>query len=525
MAGAERALATEDMRARFVKDRAMESTTPPDPFAAERSPWRLAILFAAEVVAVMAFNTPNERFTRFAYCDSGSDLTIPFLIAQGMRPTVDFGYIYGLLPLLIDRLWQSVFGVTPAACRGAALVCNLAFACGLARFAASARVGITGIALIVVSLPDMLLNSTLVLVHVLEPALLVNALAYQVLGRRGAALALATTCVFVKPSMGYVYGSVLLVAITLDDRDRRYRVLAPAVITGLILAALLALVYGVRPLLTTLLPGGGLEVYRLSGHGFFRGAGRAFWIIPGGGLRDYLRYEVGSWIAGTLLLVSCGLFALLRLARRHGTRNDEIVLTCAFVHATFVLLFFGNRWSWTYYYAVLILGVAALVSRGKGYAAAVAVLAVLVLVGGKVKLEMTARLWRTDRASAETLELWASPQEQAEWRKALELVRGRHPVVLLAGVEGAALLRPDVFESPVGSYFVPGHAVPAEIKRKAELVAGAEMIVTARPQGDPGRGGYDSWPEIHKALDGCEVVWEGDLFLVERRIRPPSPGQ
>ena len=68
--------------------------------------WRLGLLFAVEVLVLTAWSTPNERFTRFAYCDSGTDLTIQALLARGYRPTVDFGYIYGLLPLLINKLWR-----------------------------------------------------------------------------------------------------------------------------------------------------------------------------------------------------------------------------------------------------------------------------------------------------------------------------------------------------------------------------------------------------------------------------------
>ena len=486
------------------------------------SPHWLAVLFAAEVLALTAFNAPNERFTRFAYWDSGSDLTIQALLTRGLRPTIDFGYIYGLLPVLINRLWQGLFGATPVACRGAKLVCNLALAWGLGRFAVSARVGLAGVALIAVALPDMLLTSTFVLVHSLEHALLVNALALQAGGRRGAALALVTVCLFVKPSMGYVYGLLLLVAILAHERDRWRRAITPAAATGLVLACLLSAVYGVRPLLTTVLPGKGLEVYNQSGHGFFHGAGRAFWLIPGGGLRDYLRYEVGSWIVGSVVLVAGGLLALARIARRRGTLDDEIVLTCAIMHATFVLFFFGNRWTWPYYYVVLILGLAAMAARGKRHALLVAMVAALVLIGSKVKFETTARLWRSDSSSVETLGLWAAPEERAEWNKVLELARGQGPVVLLAAVEGAALLTPTVFEPPAGAYFVPGHPMPAEVRRKAELLANARTIITARPRGDPGRGGYDRWPEIAAALDGCEVVWEGDLFLVERRIRPPA---
>jgi hypothetical protein len=348
------------------------------------------MFFAVEVAVLTAFNTPNERFTRFAYCDSGSDLTIQALIARGLRPTIDFGYIYGLLPVWINSLWQAVFGTSPSACRGASFVCNLALAWGLARFSSSAHVGLVGIALIAAALPDMLLTSTLVLVHALEHALLVNALALQAAGRRGPALALATACLFVKPSMAFVYGFLLLIAIATNERGHWRRSLAPAVVTGLTLAAMLATVYGIRPLLTTLLPGNGLEVYKQSGHGFFHGSGRAFWVIPGGGLRDYLRYEVGSWIAGSIVLVGGGLSALVRAIRRETKRNDEVILTCAVMHVAFVLLFFGNRWSWTYYYAVLILGVAALAAHGTRQAIVVGLLTVLVVVGCKVKLEMTA---------------------------------------------------------------------------------------------------------------------------------------
>ncbi|GAC1466303.1 MAG: hypothetical protein NVSMB9_06690 [Isosphaeraceae bacterium] len=488
-------------------------------------PWGLAILFAVEVIVLMAFQSPLERYSRFAYCDSGSDLTIQALLARGLRPTIDFGYIYGLLPLSINGFWQGLFGATPIACRGAALICNFGLAWGLARFVSALRVGPAGIALIVLAMPDMLLTSIVVLVHVLEHTLLVNALAFQARGRRGLALALATVCLFVKPSMAYLYGLILLMSAWRagDLARKRWRItLAPAVVTALFLSAFLIAIHGGRPLLTTLLPGNGMEVYRQSHHGFFRGIGRDFWVIPNGGLRDYLRYEVGSWIAGTFVLGAGGILSVLRIIQRRATRIDEIVSTCALLHFGFVTLFFGNRWSWAYYYAILILGLAAMAARGGRNAGIVGALAMLVLIGGKAKFETTARLWSTDRPDAETFGLWAGPAERAEWHKVLEIAKGKHPVVLLAVVEGAAFLRPDVFEPPVGSYFVRGHTVPSEIRRKADLVAGASLIVTARPPGDPGHGGYDQWPEIADALDGCEVVFEGNGLKVERRVRPPA---
>lgn len=483
----------------------------------------LPLLFMIEVAVLMAWSAPTERFTRFAYCDSGTDLTIQNLIASGLRPTVDFGYIYGLLPLFINKFWQGLFGANPGACRAAALVCNLATAWGMGRFASTMRVGWAGVALILVAMPDILVTSTFVLVHVLEQALLINALAFQARGRRGISLALATACLFVKPSMAYLYGLLLLITIaTVEPRSWR-RLLLPSVITGVILGALLAAVYGIVPVLTTLTPGAGMEVYRQSKHGFFRGVGREFWYIPGGGLRDYFRYEVGSWLVGTFLLVVGGAFAMARVIRRRATRNDEMVLTCAIEHVAFVLLFFGNRWTWVYYYAVMILGLASIAARGRRQAATIAVLALLVLAGGKVKFEMTARLWRTEKTSADTFGLWASDSERAEWRKVLELAKGHQPVVLLAECDGATLLTPGVFEPPAVSYLVPGHPVAPEITRKADQIIRAETVVVARASGDPGRGGYDAWPKIKAALDGMEVIWEGELFRVERRVRPARP--
>jgi len=482
---------------------------------------RLAFLFMAEVVLLMVWSTPNERFTRFAYCDSGTDLTIQNLLGRGLVPTVDFGYIYGLLPLLINKFWQALFGANPAACRAAALVCNLATAWGMGRFASTMKVGKAGVALILFAMPDILLTSTFVLVHVLEQALLINALAFQTRGKRGVSLAMATACLFVKPSMAYLYGLMLLITIAMIEPRRWRHLLAPAAVTGVLLGTLLAAIYGLGPLLTTLTPGAGMEVYKQSRHGFFHGVGRDFWYISGGGLRDYFRYEVGSWLVGTFLLIGGGLFSLVQIVRRSAARTDEIVLTCTIEHLAFILIFFGNRWTWVYYYAVMILGLAAMASRGKRHAAVIAVLALLVLAGGKVKFEMTAKLWRTEHTDAETFHLNASGAERSEWRKVLDLAKDHHPVVLLAECDGATVLTPGVFEPPAGTYFVPGHPLPSEIRRKADQLAKAQTIVVARAGGDLGRGGYDSWPEIALALDGTEIIFEGNLFRVERRVRPP----
>lgn len=509
--------------------------------------WPVLLLFAGEVLALSTFNAPHERLTRYLYNDSGADLSIPALVSRGLRPTVDFGYIYGLAPLAIDAAWQSVAGANPTAARLAALACQLLMAWGLARFVREARVGAVGTALIVLAMPDLMLSSMVVLVHALEPALLVHALAFQARGRRGAALALATADLFVKPSMAYLYGLLLLIAIVAErpGRARLARTLAPAVATAAVLAVGLGLWFGFGPLVHTLSPGAGLEVYRQNHYGFFHGVGRDFWLLPGATPRDYLRYEVGAWLVGSVVLLLGGVAGLVRLVRRRDperrTAVAEVVVTCAGLHAGFVALFFGSRTSWMYYYVVLVAGLAAMdaprISTGRPWrgrlgwsawqAAAVGLVALLTAVGGKAKLETTVQLWRTDTPSASTFGLWASPAERDEWLTVLrmcleEAARGEGKPVLLARVEGAAVLAPSVFAPPQTAYLVAGHALGPELERKARQIEQASLVVRVRPRSDPDRGGYERWPTLARALRDFGPAWEGEFFEVDRRI--PEPG-
>jgi hypothetical protein len=265
-----------------------------------------------------------------------------------------------------------------------------------------------------------------------------------------------------------------------------------------------------------------MEVYRRAQYGFFHGDGRHFWWRPGAGLRGYLRYEIGSWLVGTFLLLTAGAVGLVRWVRRRspaGLETGDLVLACcAALHTGFVTLFFASRWSWGYYYDILVMGLAALAARGRKTTPLIWGLALLVLIRDRAAFQEAYGHWTTESTSADTAGLWATSQQRAEWVKVLELTRGEHPV-LLAHVQGAALLFPR-FAPPAGAYFVPGHPVPSEVRRLAAQVASASIIVRAefdflslRP--------FATWSEVVSALDGCEVLWEGEVFHVYRRVRPP----
>jgi hypothetical protein len=503
---------------------ALESETAADD--RPRRSWPLGLLFTAEVLALALVFSPYERFSRFAYGDSGAELAVHDLIARGYRPTVDFGYIYGLLPLLIGRVWYALLGATPTAFRLLTIVCAAATAWGLARFASALRFGVAGLALIVLAMPDSMLSLHVTLVQALEPALLVHALAEQAAGRRSRAMALVTACVFIKPSMAYLYGLILVGLIARGPGGRRSLLgsLVLASATGLILAALLAAVFGISPLAHSLIPGAGAEVYRQSGYGFFRGSGRDFWWRPGVGIRGYLRYEVGYWLAGTLVLSVGGIAALVRLSRggwaAKDSRRCEIIATCAILHVVFVTIFFGNRFSWIYYLWVLIAGLAALSTWGRAGVGAAWLLALLLLLSDRSRLQDARKGWAEDSRGPDTYNLWATNSERDEWRKVLSLTSGTHPV-LLAGKEGVGVIDPR-FARPVGSYFVPGHPVATEIERKAAQLGKAEMVVRVRTGFEPAWGGYERWPEIAAELAAFEPVWTGTEFEVLTRVRPAT---
>src|SRR5262249_15250991 len=136
------------------------------------------------------------------------------LLDDGLVPTRDFGYFYGLLALPIDRAWFAIFGRTPAATAGLTALGSAFLALGLIRFAWAAVPGFWPRVLFVAAVPVALMPlPSPPPLHATEAALLVNALASQARGRLAAALALVTAAVFIKPGLAYFYGLALVLLI------------------------------------------------------------------------------------------------------------------------------------------------------------------------------------------------------------------------------------------------------------------------------------------------------------------------
>ena len=176
-------------------------------------------------------------FSSFVFMDQGANLTVQRLLDRGRIPTIDFGYHYGLLPLLIGRLWFALLGRTPQAYAGAMLIFDLLITWGLARCAYALRAGPAGIALIILTMMATTLVSYINLAHACEATLICHAMAEHASGRRPRALAFLTACLFVKPAMAYVYGLLLVLLIVRRDGILHLmRSVVAAAVTGAVLS-------------------------------------------------------------------------------------------------------------------------------------------------------------------------------------------------------------------------------------------------------------------------------------------------
>ncbi len=162
------------------------------------------------------------------------------------------------------------------------------------------------------------------------------------------------------------------------------------------------------------------------------------------------------------------LASVWRMARGNTStgrfNNEELCATCAIAHIGFVVLIFGHRNTWFYSLPMLILGLAVLAVRSPWHRCFLWILAALLLISDRSKALDIIHHWKTESPSPVTLNLWASPREQAEWAQALQLTYGKQPV-LFAMCEGAALLIPGL-APPIGGYFVPGNALPVEVSAR-----------------------------------------------------------
>ena len=488
----------------------------------------LFVSLAAELIILTIIRLPyGLEFDAFEFSDIGSNFTIQHLVSLGLRPGVDFGDPYGLLPVLFGKIWFSVFGMTPIAYQAAMLACGLVVVWALAQIASSLQFRTFGIAILVIGLGFAIQVSYPNLAHIMESALLALALSSHSRGHRDTALAFTCAALFCKPSMSYVYGLVLVILITIEllrsgaSLSGFVRAFAPAATIGIVLVVIFAAFYSPASAIRTLFPLQGISTYHDQNFGFFHGIGRSFWNPPNLPWLFYLIDLSGFWNASSMFLVVCGAMTGIHWYRQKELtilerQRDEIVWTCAILHLAFIFFFFGNKWSWICYSFILIVGVAAaadLTAMNRRVALLLCILGLSSWIG---RGRIVAEYWRERSPSPITAGLWAPHDEIPEWRNARAIAHGQRAIVL--ETKGAAGLMFPEFAPPVALYLDPGLMQPSEIQRQVKQLADANIVVVSVSDNiSPESQGIPKAPEIERAMIPFERIASGKYLEVFRR--------
>lgn len=469
--------------------------------------------------------------------DRGAWLTVQYLTAHGMLPTVNFGYFYGLLPILLGRFWFELFGLTPIAFELASLACAIAVALAAARFARALSLNPIGIGILVLGLPIAIPSAYFSLAHAVEAVLLSHALAAFAENRRSQSLALAAGTCFAKPEMGYFFGLMILIAIAVAatrrtrDGSRKFdwnlaiRQCIPAAIVGLLLAIVLGFEFGLRPLITSIIPAGGIRDYRALGFGLFSRGGYDFYSLHGAPLVDYFATVIPFWFLGGIWLAVSGFVAARRLIRHElagalDRRLKETILFCAAAQLVAALVMFGGPASWVNYSFALVMGLAACAASDDFNFAPVAVLAIMAFLSDYGIANAAIHDWRKLSYSPRYAYAWLSSSDRADLQVIENLTHG-HRRIVISIMNGADTVWPGMMLAPT-AYLLPGNDIGHESDRTIDAINHAEFVIVPVKKNPADARRMLPW--LDHAVDRMPVVWKSkDKGLEVRRNPQPLP--
>ncbi|MGA7869546.1 MAG: hypothetical protein WCA22_01480 [Candidatus Binatus sp.] len=462
-------------------------------------------------------------FDNYLFRDWGSNLVAHYLVSIGLRPNIGFGYNYGLLGLLLGGACFDFIGPTPYACQGVMLLGAILTAWALARIAAYLELPLYKLAFLAVTLPFGVHLAYPSLGHSIEAALVSNAIAEQLAGRKAMALALCAAAVFAIPKLAYFYGLILIALIVVEFKRSPRNILTqfvPAAVTAIALALVLGWVYSPSALVRTILPLHGITNYHAQRNGFFTGTSRSFYYFPGVRIGFYLGGPTGFWLVCTFWLLVNGAISLRRRLRGQLNPRDEIVFTCTALQVAFVTVMYGPPGTWIYYSYILVIGVAAIREEPLRLShAVIGAMIVLSLVSNKSDLLELRHRYASMRATQQSFGLWASADEIREWQYVIGLVRGDR-VAILTEAGAAALYAPEA-EKPVALNMFPGYPVDEELSREVVMLQSAKFVLAPissveELEGPSYGGALRYYPELARALAGDDKFYRGKYFVVYR---------
>jgi hypothetical protein len=507
--------------------------------------WLLLFVFVAAAVLVRMYcNLPNNYdWTFFSFYDTGTVIKGDQLITDfGLKPAVDFGYTHGLATLIFSHWGFEILGRTPTAVLIMMALLEALMALAIARFTMAMRTNARAIIFLFCALPIAVMPCYLTLTHPLEAFLILLALSEHAAGRRGQALALCTMAVFVKPSMGYVYGLLLTILILRAawGQAKPWRALIAdlwlAAVVGLLMALALIWRFGLRSLLLTILPITGARTYAQSNFSFLTGSGKEFWLptppsgsgsfymlpaLPFGPhtLNYYLSYYLftpaGIWLAMTIVLLIGEVFLLWRLRKRPVDPRIEVLVCIAAMHVIFVLAFYGWTRSWQYYSYLPVLFIVGLISLSRSsvpnWTWAV-LLSLMALASLEQESQVTSAAWKYKTQTAQTGGLWVWDGPKEEWQYVLWRIDSRSTLIM---ANGYLPWMPPNMVMPLSWFTETGIPTPLEVERVEQQAAKVEYVLVWNQYAQ-----LDLWnqPEFASTKAQFRIVWQGGSFTLWRRF-------
>jgi len=448
----------------------------------KRPGWIGGLVFGLGLLSIYVLRVALEwpmalAFPNFAFRDTGSFAYLNHLLDMGLRPSVDFGFSYGLLGLLVQRIDFAVFGAghwTTLGFTAAYLVVIAIFWWLLARefgFSWSNFAILLGLFEMIVGLQFSGPSPA----HELQRVLLVYSLLCVLKARLRLALVLAVLAALAIPSLPIILIGLLSITIALEwwqTPQRRFRNLAaqfaPAFVVYFLGVLCFGLVFGWRSTLNSLLPTQGMALYHAMNFGFFAkyglGSGRTFWLPEHPTIAFYLLTKAGIWLFCSALLVVFGVVSLIQMIRdRKASGVPLFIFLCSALHLFFIFFAFGGPFSSVYYEFILVAGVLAGVSgltKGKLRVVLSCVILVFGLLSNRNEVRNRRSPWNTWHRSPETAGLYAPDDFRQEWAPILKLANS-HDLLMLSYGTGVSADFPQV-KTPRSWFLLPGIVLPAE---------------------------------------------------------------
>lgn len=483
--------------------------------------WFVSLFIAAIVIQILASLPVTLDFKLFAFYDPGSTLKADWLIspAGGNKiPTIDFAYSYGLLSLEFGRAWFATFGRDPWAFWLYGSFGMLAMTLGFTRLIRTLNFNWQQVVILLCALPLAIPPYYLSLTHVTEAALLIHALADQTQKKYWRALLLVTITAMFKPSMAYVYGLMLMVIILKPqlfagwkqspDRQGPVRQFLPAMMTAILVCAILIADFGVQPLINTLLPITGGASYKAAGFGFLNGAGRNFWMLDHPA--QYIFTPTGWWLASTIIMWITAIAIMIRRYRGILTPGGETLITLAVMHTVFVFMFFAWAGSWTYYAYLPAIGLATMWNAFPIKKWSFMAILILILCGSFSRLSMTIGEWAAKSRFSDTSGLWIYGDQLTRWRYIQQFNQPK-TYWLVNGFSGQMF--PGI-TTPPSWWLSPKLQNEKEIAAIRKGISESDTVIRWAEHGR-----LDPWlyPELADVTRDFETVHRDGWFAVEKR--------